>query len=158
MPTTTPTPPRLMNTIAPEPEHHGRLQDLLDELVRDTAASYGVVFGTHGLHLLRSGDLGQVGAESVTAIMTNVLLLSRGAGKLTARGEAETIVVRYASGALALAPLGDSFGLGLLTGDAEKLAHIAYAIARFTTRAAHLLPPDALSSLGGLLPAPGGAR
>lgn len=130
----------------------------MDRLVRDTAASYGVVFGTHGLHLLRSGGLGQVGAESVTALITNVLLLSRGAGKLTAQGEAETIVVRYACGALVLAPLGGSFGLGLLTGDVEKLAQIAYAIAQFTTQAARLLPTDALSSQVSLLPAPGVPR
>ncbi|MFD3686459.1 hypothetical protein ACFWTE_16735 [Nocardiopsis sp. NPDC058631] len=61
---TTPEPPRLMNTDSPDPEHHGQLQDLLDGLVRDTATSYGVVFGTHGLHLLRSGNLGQVGVKA----------------------------------------------------------------------------------------------
>lgn len=155
---TTPVPPRLLNTASPDPEHHGQLQDLLDGLLRDTAASYGVVFGTHGLHLLRSGDLDQVGAESVTAVMTNVLLLSRGLGKLTDKGEAETIVVRYSSGAFVLAPVGGSFGLGLLTDDVDKLAKIAYAIARFTNRAAHLLPADILSSTGGVLPAAGVSR
>ncbi|MGW5879700.1 roadblock/LC7 domain-containing protein [Nocardiopsis terrae] len=140
MPTTTLAPPLLMNTATPDPVHHSELQGLLDELVRGTGTSYGVVFGTHGLHLLRTGDLDQVGAESVTAIMTNVLLLSRGVGKLTERGEVETIVLRYRAGALVLAPLGSSFGLGLVTDSSEKSAQMAYAIAQFTTRSGHLLP------------------
>src|SRR5699024_11978948 len=75
MTTMTPVPPRLMNTMAPDPEHHDDLQRLLNQLVQDTGTSYGMVFGTHGLHLFRAGDLDQVGAESVTATLTNVLLL-----------------------------------------------------------------------------------
>lgn len=145
------TPPRLPNTAAPAPEDHVELQYVLDELVRDTGTSYGVVFGTHGLHLARSGDVDQVGAESVTAIMTNVLLLARGAGKLTDRGEPETIVLRYGPGALVLAPLGTAFGLGLSTGDVGELKQIAYAIVQFITRTAHLLPQEELASQADLL-------
>ncbi|GAA1117780.1 hypothetical protein GCM10009642_64550 [Nocardiopsis metallicus] len=119
----------------------------MNQLVQDTGTSYGVVFGTHGLHLLRAGDLDQVGAESVTAILTNVLLLSRGAGKLTDRGEAETIVVRYESGALVLAPLGSAFGLGLFTGESDnELKQVAYALARFAIQAEPLLPQEDLAS------------
>ncbi|MFE9244957.1 roadblock/LC7 domain-containing protein [Nocardiopsis sp. NPDC006938] len=147
MTTTTPTPPRLMNASAPTPEHHDDLQRLLNQLVQRTGTSYGVVFGTHGLHLLRAGDLDQVGAESVTAILTNVLLLSRGAGKLTDRGEAETIVVRYESGALVLAPLGSAFGLGLFVGGSDnELKQVAYALARFAIQAEPLLPQEDLAS------------
>lgn len=141
-----------MNTAAPAPEHHEELQRLLDELLQDTGTSYGVVFGTHGLHLLRAGELDQVGAESVTAVMTHVLLLARGAGKLTDRGEAETLVVRYESGALVLAPLGTSLGLGLVTDSVEELAQVAYGIAHFTAQAAQLLPRDIVSSHSDLLP------
>lgn len=128
----------------PEPDDLVALQRALDGLAQDTDASYVVVFGTHGLHLLRSGELEQVEAERATAIMTNVLLLARGAGKLTDRGEPETIVVRYESGALVLAPLGGSFGLGLLTNKAEGLAKIAYAMVGFITRTRHLLPQEHL--------------
>lgn len=147
MSTTTPAHPRLLNTVSPAPEHHEDLQSLLDRLVQDTGTSYGVVFGTHGLHLFRSGNLDQVGAERVTAILTNVLLLSRGAGNLTERGEAETIVVRYRFGALVLAPLSTAFGLGLFIDDSdEELKQVAYALARFTVQAEHLLPQDDLAS------------
>lgn len=146
MSTTPPTPPPLLNAAAPGPEHHDELQRVLDELVQDTGTSYGVVFGTHGLHLFRAGDLGQVGAERVTAILTNVLLLSRGAGRLTGRGEVETIVVRYRSGALALAPLGTSFGLGLFTDRVGELKQIAYAVARFTVQTAHRFPQERLAA------------
>ncbi|MFB8765309.1 roadblock/LC7 domain-containing protein [Nocardiopsis alba] len=147
MTTTTPTPPRLMNTVELSSEHHDGLQRLLNQLVQDTGTSYGVVFGTHGLHLLRAGDLDQVGAESVTAILTNVLLLSRGAGKLTDRGEAETIMVRYESGALVLAPLGSAFGLGLfVSGSDNELKQVAYALARFALQAEPLLPQEDLAS------------
>ncbi|WP_160168059.1 roadblock/LC7 domain-containing protein [Nocardiopsis ganjiahuensis] len=119
----------------------------MNQLVQETGTSYGVVFGTHGLHLLRAGDLDQVGAESVTAILTNVLLLSLGAGKLTARGEAETIVIRYESGALVLAPLGSAFGLGLFVGGSDnELKQVAYALARFAIQAEPLLPQEDLAS------------
>ena len=141
-----------MNTAAPAPEHQDDLQRMLNELVQGTGTSYGVVFGTHGLHLFRAGELDQVGAESVTAILTNVLLLSRGAGRLTSQGGVETIVVRYRSGALVLAPLGTSFGLGLFTDDVAELRQIAYAIAHFTTQTAYLLPQDVMSSQAGPLP------
>lgn len=147
MSTTTPAPPRLLNTVSPAPEHHDGLQSLLDRLVQDTGTSYGVVFGTHGLHLFRSGDLDQVGAERVTAILTNVLLLSRGAGNLTERGEAETIVVRYRFGALVLAPLGTAFALGLfIDGSDEGLKQVAYALARFTVQAEPLLSQEDVAS------------
>lgn len=147
MTTTTPTPPRLMNTVALDPEHHDDLQRLLNQLVQDTETSYGMVFGTHGLHLFRAGDLDQVGAESVTAVLTNVLLLSRGAGKLTDRGDAVTIVVRYESGALVLAPLGNAFGLGLFLGGSDKrLKQVAYALARFAVQVEPLLPQEDLAS------------
>lgn len=147
MTTTTPTPPRLMNTVALDPEHHDDLQRLLNQLVQDTETSYGMVFGTHGLHLFRAGDLDQVGAESVTAVLANVLLLSRGAGKLTDRGDAVTIVVRYESGALILAPLGSAFGLGLFLGDSNnELKQVAYALARFSSQAEPLLPREDLVS------------
>lgn len=147
MTTMTPVPPRSMNTVAPDPEHHDDLQRLLNQLVQDTETSYGMVFGTHGLHLFRAGDLDQVGAESVTAILTNVLLLSRGAGKLTDRGDVETIVVRYESGALVLAPLGSAFGLGLFVGGSGKeLEQVAYALARFVIQAEPLLPQEDLAS------------
>ncbi len=136
-----------MNTVAPDPEHHDGLQRLLNQLVQDSGTSYGMVFGTHGLHLFRAGDLDQVGAESVTAILTNVLLLSRGAGKPTDRGDAETIVVRYESGALVLAPLGSAFGLGLFVGGSGKeLEQVAYALARFVIQAEPLLPQEDLAS------------
>ena len=145
--TTMTLPPRSMNTVAPDPEDHDDLQRLLNQLVQDTGTSYGMVFGTHGLHLFRAGDLDQVGAESVTAILTNVLLLSRGAGKLTDRGDAETIVVRYESGALVLAPLGSAFGLGLFVGGSGKeLEQVTYALARFVIRAEPLLPQEDLAS------------
>ncbi|MGW8439115.1 roadblock/LC7 domain-containing protein [Nocardiopsis sp. NPDC055879] len=158
MSTTTPVPPRLLNTTTPDPEHCDELQLSLDELVQDTGTSYGVVFGTHGLHLLRSGGLGQVGAESVTAVMTNVLLLSRGMGRLTDRGEAETIVVRYRSGALVLAPLSHAFGLGLFSDHVGDLQQIAYGITRFCSRTAHLLPQDLVSVPAVAQPLTEGAR
>ena len=122
---------------------------MLDELIQKPRASDGVVFGTHGLHLFRSGDLDQVGAESVTSVMTNVLLLSRGVGKLGDRGEVETIVIRYESGALVLSPLGTAFGLGLFTDQVGELQQIAYAITRFTDQVAHLLPQEDLFSKAG---------
>ena len=152
MSTTTSAPPRLLNTVVPEPEHHDDLQHLLDQLVQDTETSYGVVFGTHGLHLLRTGNLDQIGAERVTAVLTNVLVLSRGVGKLTDSGEAEAIVIRYESGALVLAPLGASFGLGLFTEDVGEVRQTAHAITRFTSQAEHLLPQDDLVSQAPSLP------
>lgn len=151
MSTTTPAPPRLFNTAAPDPEHHGELRTILEELIQHTGASYGMVFGTHGLHLLRAGDLGQVGAESITSVATHLLLLSRGAGKLGDRDEVETIVVRYSQGALVLAPLGASFGLGLFTDNVGHLPQIAHAISHFTAQAAPLLPPEDLTSQADLL-------
>jgi len=91
-------------------------------------------------HVIRSGSADQVEAERVTAVANNLLLLSRGAGRLSERGDVEATVVRYRAGALVLAPLGDEFGLAVLVGSSASVADVAHALSRFCSRAVTLLP------------------
>ncbi|WP_150253131.1 roadblock/LC7 domain-containing protein [Nocardiopsis deserti] len=128
------------DTTCPDGEQRDRalVQELV-QLLEDTRALGGVVFGRDGLHLARAG-MDQVQAERATAALNGLHLFSREAGRQHKRGEVETVLVRYQSGAVVIAPLTDEVTAALVVDDAVSLRETARALTLFAGSVQHLLP------------------
>ena len=106
---------------------HGRLNWLLDDLVRRTAGTEkAVVLSGDGLLLGRSAELERDGAEHLAAIASAFSSLSRGVGARFGKGGVLQTVVELDGGFLVVTEAGVGACLALLASSHADLGMVAY--------------------------------
>ena len=106
---------------------HGRLNWLLDDLVRRTAGTEkAVVLSGDGLLLGRSAELERDGAEHLAAIASAFSSLSRGVGLRFGKGGMLQTVVELEDGYLVVTEAGTGACLALLASSHADLGMVAY--------------------------------
>ena len=106
---------------------HGRLNWLLDDLVRRTAGTEkAVVLSGDGLLLGRSAELERDGAEHLAAMASAFSSLSRGVGLRFGKGGVLQTVVELEDGYLVVTEAGAGACLALLASSHADLGMVAY--------------------------------
>ena len=106
---------------------HGRLNWLLDDLVRRTAGTEkAVVLSGDGLPLGRSAQLDREGAEHLAAMASAFSSLSRGVGLRFGKGGVLQTVVELEDGYLVVTEAGAGACLALLASSHADLGMVAY--------------------------------
>ena len=116
-----------MNDDMPGPVRSGRLNWLLDDLVRRLAGSEkAVVLSGDGLLLGRSAELDRESAEHLAAMASAFSSLSRGVGARFGKGGVLQTVVEVDGGFLVVTEAGVGACLALLASSHADLGMVAY--------------------------------
>ncbi|HEX3962822.1 MAG TPA: roadblock/LC7 domain-containing protein [Trebonia sp.] len=116
-----------MNDDMTGPARGGRLNWLLDDLVRRLAGSEkAVVLSGDGLPLARSAELDREGAEHLAAMASAFSSLSRGVGERFGKGGMLQTVVELEDGFLVVTEAGTGACLALLASPRADLGMVAY--------------------------------
>ena len=132
---------------------------LLDNFVRDVpGVRHSLVVSADGLLMALSGDLDRTTGDHLSAIVSGISSLTRGAARHLGTGDVRQAVVEMDGAYLFAMAIGEGSVLAVLAGPDCDVGVVGYEMALLVRRAEQVLTPQLVVALRAALPLAGALR